>query len=560
MKEKTHCVIASLVVLGVLVVGMSVYLGGVLASPDTDIASQESVPHSQSASPGTPGDTGVDRVALTRDNGSGSNTTVTTHDDTVASRSEGLSKTVAPDMRSGTSVVAEDDTMRTNDAGALTDAKQEMAEHDPAENVSPGTSRRSFVKGHDYTVQDLPEGELKKKMLTLDPESRDRGMTWLKRFTFPARDAQESLRVDNSGGIYYVCGFNCGHAFHKSSATPQSSDGASETESSTATAASGTVASTEVNSTLENPPPVSYASVPISSPPAYNSRPGASKHIYIDFNGAVVTGTSWNDNYGSASWDCKAWSLDGDFTTFSDSEQGNIRRIYERIAEDYAPFDVNVTTDVAYDPDNTGGRNDIGWLLITPNRDKNNVALPHNGYGGIAYVGVFSSSSFSSRYQPAWVKPMSISDIAEAASHEMGHNLGLPHDGQSGTSYYRGHGSGAISWAPIMGTAYGKNVSQWSQGEYYNYTNPDIAKNSWYQPDDDDLTEIASKLSYRSDDHGNTANTATPVSTAGDGSFSQDGVIERTGEVDVFRFSLASGTTIINAAPFKSPAGTYGGN
>ena len=33
--------------------------------------------------------------------------------------------------------------------------------------------------------------------------------------------------------------------------------------------------------------------------------------------------------------------------------------------------------------------------------------------------------------------------IAEAVSHEAGHNLGLQHDGFSGGSYYSGHGSGA---------------------------------------------------------------------------------------------------------------------
>ena len=39
------------------------------------------------------------------------------------------------------------------------------------------------------------------------------------------------------------------------------------------------------------------------------------------------------------------YDLDGDYTTFSDEEQTRIQRIWARVAEDYAPFDVDVTTE-----------------------------------------------------------------------------------------------------------------------------------------------------------------------------------------------------------------------
>ena len=45
---------------------------------------------------------------------------------------------------------------------------------EPAENVAKTSSRRFFVKGQDYSVHDLPDGELKRKLLTLDPERRSR--------------------------------------------------------------------------------------------------------------------------------------------------------------------------------------------------------------------------------------------------------------------------------------------------------------------------------------------------------------------------------------------------
>ena len=38
-----------------------------------------------------------------------------------------------------------------------------------------------------------------------------------------------------------------------------------------------------------------------------------------------------------------AFSTDSDFATFSTAEQTAIKRIWQRVAEDYAPFDVDVT-------------------------------------------------------------------------------------------------------------------------------------------------------------------------------------------------------------------------
>jgi hypothetical protein len=40
-----------------------------------------------------------------------------------------------------------------------------------------------------------------------------------------------------------------------------------------------------------------------------------------------------------------AFSIDSDFTTYSDAEQMAIQRIWLRVAEDYAPFDVDITTE-----------------------------------------------------------------------------------------------------------------------------------------------------------------------------------------------------------------------
>ncbi len=75
--------------------------------------------------------------------------------------------------------------------------------------------------------------------------------------------------------------------------------------------------------------------------PAFSSLPGANHTIYLDFDGHVTTGTAWNSG---ATINSPAYSTDADLLNFSDSELQVIERAYRRAAEDFAPFQVNVTT------------------------------------------------------------------------------------------------------------------------------------------------------------------------------------------------------------------------
>jgi autotransporter-associated beta strand protein len=414
--------------------------------------------------------------------------------------------------------------------------------------------KKVFGAGHPFSIEELPNGELKTKLQNLKPQARGEAMKWLHSFSFPASDAAKFLRADDDGGIFIVCPINgCGHDCdhdhdhgHAGSA-PENADGS--TPEASGLSADNIPIGDGSNDTF-NP----TSAVPISSPPAFHSKPGAPNTIYLDFNGAYVTGKAWTYTDGTNTWntwDCPAWSTDGNTTTFSVSEQNDIRRMWERVAEDYAPFDVNVTTDVAFDPDNyTGNKNKVGWLLITPTTDKNGVRCPHFGYGGIAYVGVFGNSNFFSTYQPAWVTPMGTANTAEAASHEMGHNMGLSHDGlTTGAAYYGGHNatSSAPSWGPIMGTGYNRNVSQWSKAsEYFNGNQAQ-----------DDLTIIANRVTYRADDHGSTFQTATPWAQS---PVNQQGIVERTGDQDVFTFITGSGSVSFTANTYRCDTQTWGGN
>ena len=203
------------------------------------------------------------------------------------------------------------------------------------------------------------------------------------------------------------------------------------------------------------------------------SLPASVRTIYLDFDGHRISGEEWNNG---ASIVAAPWDIDGRPGQLSADEHRIIQAVWQRVAEDFAPFDVNVTTREPPEADLIrDSRTDSRFgmrVVVTPN------TFYDCDCGGVAYLSVFDHyGSNPGRYQPAWVFNSSEETIAEAISHEVGHTLGLRHDGVDADPYYRGHGTGATSWAPIMGISYGRAVSHWSRGEYAgaNNTQDDIA-------------------------------------------------------------------------------------
>ena len=272
--------------------------------------------------------------------------------------------------------------------------------------------------------------------------------------------------------------------------------------------------------------------------PAFSSLPGANHTIYLDFDGHVTSGTSWNNG---ATINSPAYSSDADTANFSASELTVIERTFKRVAEDFAPFQVNVTTVAPTIDDlrNTGGTDAKWGVRAVVTKD---VAF-NCGCGGIAYIDSFDWNSDT----PVFVFNTSEVGVAEAASHEVGHSLGLAHDGTSTSGYYQGHGLGTDSsyWSTIMGVGYYVDVSQWDKGEYTGSNNAGASAN--YNKGPDDLFVITNYNGFgtKADDHGNDASTATPLNVAGT-VVSGSGLITTRTDVDYFRFTTSAGAVTIN--------------
>jgi len=279
-----------------------------------------------------------------------------------------------------------------------------------------------------------------------------------------------------------------------------------------------------------------------------HSRPTASKVIYLDFNGHSTTGTFWNS--GGNTIVTSAYSFEGD-ASFSDNELAQFQEIWQRVSECFSPFDVNVTTEAPPVADliKSGG-SDTRWGIRVCIGETNPSPAP--GAGGVAYLGSFNWDSDTPTF--VFIEGAGIVGkyVSDATVHEVGHTLGLDHDGRNSPSeeYYQGHGTGATAWAPHMGVAYYVNLAQWSKGEYLsaNEQQDDLAiivhptSNGW---------SGSNGFGYRVDDATNTRTAAVPIAgstIAGVFNVDQKGVIEQRTDEDWFRINATAGTVTLNAA------------
>ena len=267
-----------------------------------------------------------------------------------------------------------------------------------------------------------------------------------------------------------------------------------------------------------------------------HSKADAPLKIVLNFEGANITGSRWNTKKLRR---ITAGAFDTDRRRgFSAAERTTIQYIWQRVAEDFAPYDVDVTTEnVAAAA--LAGKGVV--VMVTPSiKSLCNCAL-------LSYV-----DSFGSGYEaPLFVfagnlNAASEKSVAEAISHAVGRSLGLGADpAATGQSRFEGYGSGADGWAPIMGNSSFKEITQFTNGQYQ-------GGNTNWSSLEDEFKLMDRYLARRADEAGENLTEATklaPDIAGGRARAAVQGVLQREGDVDVFALDAAAGNLSVKLSP-----------
>ncbi|MGQ0740338.1 MAG: T9SS type A sorting domain-containing protein [Bacteroidota bacterium] len=271
--------------------------------------------------------------------------------------------------------------------------------------------------------------------------------------------------------------------------------------------------------------------------PVMSSYPSAEAVLFLDFDGHTVENTAWNYNGPIV---CGP----------SGMSTANITTAFNRVAEDYRPFNINITTDsTKY------------WAAPADKRMRVILTVSHEWYGaagGVAFVGSFNWGDNTPCFVfTAALGVNNVKYISEAAAHEAGHTLGLYHQANFDANcnlvseYHYGTGTGEIGWAPIMGVGYYKNFTLWNNGP-----NPYGCSNT--QNDLSIITSVDNDFSFRTDDHANTFAGATDAPFVNN-LFTVNGVVTQNTDADMIRVTLPSvGRFVLNAVPYNVGTGNAG--
>ncbi len=270
--------------------------------------------------------------------------------------------------------------------------------------------------------------------------------------------------------------------------------------------------------------------------PLLSSYPSASAVIFLDFDGQTVQNTSWNT---SGPIYCGASGLN----------TAQMTEVFNRVAEDYRPFNINITTDSTKyfaAPVNRRMR-----VIVTITSDW------YGSAGGVAFVNSFIWGDDTPCFVFSALLGYNSKNISEASSHEAGHTLGLFHQSTYDVNcvkiseYNPGTGSGEIGWAPIMGVGYSKNLTLWNNG-------PNSYGCNSVQSDLDVIIGAANGFTYRNDDHAASFAAATNTQFVSN-QFNVTGVVERNTDADMFKITTTVyGRFQLSAVPYNVGANNSG--
>ncbi len=247
--------------------------------------------------------------------------------------------------------------------------------------------------------------------------------------------------------------------------------------------------------------------VPASDPetfsiPALSSHPGAPVALFLDFDGHFQSGGVIG---GKEFVTTPRFSFDDNPFRMSEKEQKDIQHIWATVAEDFAPFNINVTT---VDPSGQlpaakimrvaiGG---VDFVEGENARGRARLNVFSNDSPNVVYVFPLDKETVFSN---GLHKPRTAHELGGAVSHEVGHAFGLEHQSRWGVAGFspveeRHGGDGPVGMpsvrAPIMGNhTNGQRAVWWTGLDHLGRIQNDMAT----------LARDANGFGYRWDDHAN---------------------------------------------------------